>query len=85
MPVLEYVFHHALPDYLSDKLERVRKRALSIISPYDTYHERLSLCYLETLKHRRIELCNNFFDSIMSEPCHKLRHLLPDLHEPHFL
>ena len=63
-PVLEYcapVFHHALPAYLSDELERVQKRAFSIIYPYDTYHERLSLFYLETLKDRRIELCYNFF------------------------
>ena len=36
-PVLEYcapVFHHALPQYLSDDIERVQKRALSIICPY---------------------------------------------------
>ena len=35
-PVLEYcapVFHHALPQYLSDDIERVQKRALSIICP----------------------------------------------------
>ena len=87
-PVLEYcapVFHHALPTYLSDELERVQKGALSIISPNDvSYHERLSLCNLGTLKDRRIELCNNFFDSIMSEPCHKLSYLLPHLNEPHY-
>lgn len=35
-PVLEYcapVFHHALPQYLSDDIEGVQKRALSIICP----------------------------------------------------
>ena len=40
-PVLEYcapVFHHALPQYLSDDIERVQKRVLSIII--------LSLCVL---------------------------------------
>lgn len=46
-PVLGYcapVFHHALPAYLSDELEHLQKRALSIISPYDmSYHERLSV------------------------------------------
>ena len=86
-PVLEYcapVFLHALPAYLSEELERVPKRALSIMAPNDmSYHERLSLCNLETLKDRRIELCNNVVDSIMSEPCHKLSRLLPDLSEPH--
>ena len=79
--LLEYcapVFHHALPANLSDELERVQKRALSIISPNDmSYHERLSSCNLQNR-------CNNFFDSIMSEPCHKLSHLLPDLNEPHY-
>ena len=87
-PLLEYcapVFHHALPAYLSVELERVQERAWSIISPNDmSYHERLSLCNLETLKDRRIELRNNFSDLIMSEPCHKLRHLLPDLNGPHY-
>ena len=41
-PVLEYcapVFHHALPQYLSDDIERVQKRALSIICPYASYSE----------------------------------------------
>ena len=63
--VLEYcapIFHHALPAYLSDELEHVQKLALSIILPNDmSYHKRLSLCNLETLKDRRIELCNIFF------------------------
>ena len=81
--VLEYcvpVFHHALPAYLNDELECAQKQALSIIYP----NERLSLCHLETLKDRRIKLYNNFSDSIMSEPCHKLIHLLLDLNEPHY-
>ena len=79
------VSHHALPAYLSDELARVQKRALSIISPNDmSYHERLSLCNLETLNDKQIELCNNFSDSILSEPCHKLSHLLPDLNEPRY-
>ena len=39
-PVLEYctpVFHHTLPAYLNEDIERIQKRALSIISPA-TYH-----------------------------------------------
>ena len=43
-----------------------------------SYHERPSLCNLETLKDTRIELCKIIFDLIISEPCHKLSHLLPD-------
>ena len=86
--MLEYrapVFHHALPAYVSDELERVKKRALSFSLPNDmSYHKRLSLYNLETLKDRRIELCKNVFDLSMSEPCHKLSHLLPDLHKPYY-
>jgi hypothetical protein len=45
-PVLEYcapVFHHmhALPVYLCDDLERIQKRALSIISPGLSYTDNL--------------------------------------------
>ena len=46
-PVAEYacpVFHTALPQYLSDQLERLQKRALRIISTNDlTYFNRLTL------------------------------------------
>ena len=38
-PVVEYaspVFHYALPVYLNDELERIQKRALSIITSSDT-------------------------------------------------
>ena len=49
-----------------------------------SYHEGLSLCNLETLKVRQIELCKNVFDSIVSEPSHKLSHLLPDLNKPYY-
>ena len=87
-PVLEYcapVFHHALKAYLIDQLERAQNRALSIISPYDvSYNESLSLCNLETLKDRRIELCNNFFVLKYLSLSHKLSHLLPDLNEPYY-
>jgi len=36
-PVLEYcmpLFHHALPQYLSEDIERVQKRVLSIVNPH---------------------------------------------------
>ena len=39
-PLLEYcapVFHHAIPKYLSDDLERIQKRALHIITPGNSY------------------------------------------------
>ena len=62
-PVLEYcapLYHHALPDYLSNDIERVQKRGLSIISPGLSYLDNLSLFNLNSLKDRRIEQCNKF-------------------------
>ena len=79
-PVLEYcapVFHHALPAYLSDDIERVQKRVLSIVSPYLSYKDNLAKFCLTTLKERRNELCANLFNSISTCPDHKLSHLLP--------
>ena len=41
-PVLEYacpVFHHSLPQYLSNEMERLQKRALRIIQPDLSYAE----------------------------------------------
>ena len=40
-PVLEYacpVFHHSLPQYLSNEMERLQKRALRIIQLYAEAH-----------------------------------------------
>ena len=51
-PVLEYcapVFHHALPGYLSDDLERIQKHALSIISPNLLYTDSLTTFNIGTL------------------------------------
>ena len=52
-PVLEYcapLYHNALPDYLCNDIERVQKRALSIISPALSYHDLLQSLKLEILK-----------------------------------
>ena len=51
-PVLEYcapVFHYALPAYLNEDIERIQKRALSIISPATSYGEFLDSLGLPTL------------------------------------
>ena len=79
-PVLEYcapVFHHALPAYLNEDIERIQKRALSIISPAMSYRECLDSLGLPTLYDRRNGLCRQLFDSIAINPGHKLYHLLP--------
>ena len=81
-PVQEYcapVFHHALPAYLNEDIERIQKRALSIISC--TCHVISGMSNdslgLPTLYDRRNGLCRQLFDSIAINPGHKLYHLLP--------
>ena len=83
-PVLEYcspVFHHALPQYLSAEIERVQKRALSIMNPSHTYEANLAQFGLAILHKRRQELCDNHFERI-STTSHKLSYLLPPSHCP---
>ena len=50
-PVLEYcspIFHHILPEYLSEDLERFQKRGLFIISPEESYNQCLDSFGLRT-------------------------------------
>ena len=54
--VLEYrapVFHHALPAYLNEDIERIQKRALSIISPVMSYWEQNLLLFKVRIELRR--------------------------------
>ena len=79
-PVLEYcapVSHPALPQYLSEDIERVQKRTLSIIRPKVPYSECLVRFGLTTLQERRVALCDKLFNSNTSCPGHKLSTLLP--------
>lgn len=85
--VLEYcapVFHHALPAYLNEDLERIQKRVLSIISPDMSYQDCLDSLGLSSLEERRNDLCRKLFDSIATNPEHKLHHLLPSKNEPSY-
>lgn len=80
-PVLEYsceVFHHSLPQYLSDNIERFQKRVLSIILPGKSYPDRLELTNLTSLYDRRVNLSKKLFRNIVNNPEHKLFNLLPD-------
>ena len=71
------LYHHALPDYLSNDIERAQKRALSIISPGLSYLDNLSLFNLNSLKDRRIKQCDKFFEPIVSNTEYKLHNFLP--------
>ena len=86
-PVLEYCapqYHHALPDYLIKDIERIQKRALSIISPGLSYDDSLSMLSMASLEDRRIDQCKFFFDSIVSNSDHKLHHFLSPKNYCHY-
>lgn len=77
--VLEYcstVWHTALPKYLHNDLERVQKRALSIIFPGIDYGQSLQMSHLASLFDRREAQCKKLFLS-MKKVDHKLHCLLP--------
>ena len=67
-PVAEYacpVFHTALPQYLSDQLERLQKRALRIISTNDlSYSQALEVFNIPTLCDRRQAIGSLLFQEI---------------------
>ena len=83
-PVAEYacpIFHTALPQYLSDRLERLQKRALRIISTNDlSYGQALEVFNIPTLYDKREAISNSMFQEIISNNVnnnHKLYPLLP--------
>ena len=83
-PVLEYacpVFDNALPQYLSNNLERLQKRTLQIIYPDLSYAEALVAAGITSLYERRQVLSETLFDQIMQDPSHKLHDLLPPRNE----
>ena len=79
-PVLEYacsVWHTNLPQYLSDNIEVIQKRALKCIFPGLGYEEILRRVNLDTLNVRRDSICQKYFDKI-KVGTHRLNYLLPD-------
>ena len=81
--VLKYscqVFHTSLPQYLSDEVERIQKRALKTIFPDLNYKEATAKAKLGTLFERRETLCQMPFNQIETtyvNKRHKLWNLLP--------
>ena len=79
-PVLEYacpVFHNSLPQYQSNEMERLQKRALRIIQPDLSYAEALVALHITSLYERRQALSKALFDQIVRDQSHKLHELLP--------
>ena len=79
-PMSEYacqVFHNGLPEYLSEELEKIQRRALRIIFPDLGYQEALKECNIATLHQRRQWLTERLFNEIKDNSLHKLHGLLP--------
>ena len=81
-PVSEYacqVFRNGLPEYLSEELEKIQRRALllRIIFPDLGYQEALKECNIATLHQRRQWLTERLFNEIKDNSLHKLHGLLP--------
>ena len=71
------VFYSSLPLYLINDLERVQKRALSIIYPYVSDNEALVQASLSRLADHHQDLCKSLFYNILEDTNHRLHHLLP--------
>ena len=77
------VFHASLPQYLIDDLERVQKRALSIIRPTLSYTNALAALDLESLMVHQKRLSQPLLDNILEDGDHRPHHLLPASHIVH--
>ena len=56
--VVFIIFSNSLPGYLSNEIERIQKRALSIISPGSLYTDSLKTYNVDSLAERRQKLCD---------------------------
>jgi len=78
-PILEYacpILHDSLPAYLSDELEVVQKRAMSIIFPFCAYKLSLVESGLTKLSDRRQEVLDKLFKKVAPNKENKLHSLL---------
>ena len=78
------VFYYALPIYLQQELERVQKRAISIISSGQDYHEILEAAGIPPIMAYIEDSCSNLFSNIIENDNHRLRELLPGANHPKY-
>ena len=67
-PLTEYccqAFHDSLPNYLSNELKKLQKRALRIIFPFISYSEALQMSNLTTAYNRRQSLTQHLFKKLL--------------------
>ena len=85
--VIDYaaqVFHHTLPAYLSQELERVQTRAMRILCPGIEYQQGLEFTSLPKVTEHHHNICTRTFKCVMSDPNHKLRKLLRPVHKSNY-
>ena len=77
-PILEYAVQawQDIPDYLSDRIESVQKRAFKIIYPNSSPSQALSLANETTLSNRRELLCRKFMAVMTDTRDHPLSCLM---------
>ena len=78
--ILEYccpVWSTCIPSYLSDKIEKLQKRALRILFPDLSYEEALARTSLPRLDDRRNSLCAQTVEKIACDPSSRLHSILP--------
>ena len=79
-PILEYacqVWHHSLPKYLSDQIERIQRRALRIIFPDCCCDTAMAHAGVLSLFIRRETICKRSFERMFTDESHKLHSLVP--------
>ena len=59
--LLPSIWHYNIPQYLSDEIEKIQKRACRIMDPSVSYREARELTGLPLPKTRRENLCDQFF------------------------
>ena len=78
------VFHSSLPNYPINDLERVPKRALSIICSHLRYSESNAILDRDSLFDHHSLLCCSLLSKILDHKEHELHHLLLRRHTPKY-
>ena len=73
-PILEYAVPvwQDIPDYLSDRIESVQKKALKITYRNSSYRQALSIANETTLSNTRVLLCHKFMAEMTDTRDHPL-------------
>ena len=74
-------FHFSFPKYLMQEMERIQKRAMSIIGPGVSYQKALVIMNFKVLATHHNEICESLFHTMVNDNNHRLYKILPAPHE----